>query len=137
MTLEFLFHPERASRLIEQKSLDAKNLGLEEVIDQTIANTINKENKDPYIAEVQNAINYRVLYYMMNLAASNKVNSQVNAICNYKLKELKQNLTTKKGVFASEMIKRIDNFNAHPEQFKVIHVADIPDGSPIGMDCFY
>tara|TARA_R110000868_G_scaffold181681_3_gene422625 strand:+ start:2884 stop:5280 length:2397 start_codon:yes stop_codon:yes gene_type:complete len=137
MTLEFLLHPERASRLIEQKSLDPKNLGLADVIDQTISNTINKESKDAYIGEVQNAINYRVLYYIMNLAASDHVNSQVNAICNYKLKELKQNLMTKKGVSAFEMIKRIDDFNAHPEQFKTIPVATIPDGSPIGMDCFY
>lgn len=135
MTLAFLFHPERASRLIEQKSVDAKNLGLEEVMDQTISNTIDKENKDAYMREVQNAINYRVLYYIMNLAASDKVTAQVNAICNYKLKELKQKLIAKNDMAAVEMVKRIDDFNAHPEQFKVIPVATIPDGSPIGMDC--
>ena len=116
--------------------MDDKNIGLEEVIDLTLSRTIYKESKDNYISEVQNAINYRVLYYIMNLAANNQVNVQVNAICNYKLKELRQNLNTKKGFFAAEIVKRIDNFNAHPELFKPIVVATIPDGSPIGMDCF-
>ena len=137
MTLEFLFHPERASRLIAQKSLDSKNIGLEEVVSEVIANTIQRQHKDDYINEVQKAINYRVLYYIMNLAVSDKVYAQVNAIANYKLKELKQNLASEKGVFATEIIKRIDDFYTHPEQYKLIPVSTIPDGSPIGMDCFY
>tara|TARA_R110000868_G_scaffold4211_13_gene26701 strand:- start:106428 stop:108827 length:2400 start_codon:yes stop_codon:yes gene_type:complete len=137
MTLEFLFHPERASRLIAQKSLDSKNIGLEEVVTAVIVNTIDKQHKDEYINEVQKAINYRVLYYIMNLAVSDKVYAQVNAIANYKLKELKQNLASEKGVFATEIIKRIEDFYTHPEQFKLIPVSTIPDGSPIGMDCFY
>ncbi len=36
MTLSFLLHPERASRLIQQKSVDPNNLGLEEVLDAVV-----------------------------------------------------------------------------------------------------
>lgn len=138
MTLDFLLHPERASRLVLQKSLDDKNLGLENVIDKVIANTIfRKENKDNYINEVQRAINYRTLHHVMNLAAQREVISQVSAIANFKLNELKKKLQTKTDLFSFEAVKRIQEFQEHPEKFEVIPVATIPDGSPIGMDCFH
>lgn len=136
MTLELLLHPERASRLIQQKSLDAKQIGLEDVLDELIKNTISKSNKDTYINEVQQNINFRVLFHIMNLAAHNKVHPQVNALANNKLRSLKITLlTASKDVMNTEIIHRIDNFYAHPELFKVIPTPVIPDGSPIGMDC--
>ena len=136
MTLEFLLHPERASLLIEQKSLDDKNLGLIELIDALLSNTIYKSHKNSYLTEVQNAINYRVIYYLMNLARNEKVHGQVNAIANYKLNELKLKLLPKNDIFSFEVVKRINEFQEHPENFKLIPAATIPDGSPIGMDCF-
>jgi len=138
MTLGFLLHPERASRLIQQKALDMNNLGLEEVLDQVISNTIMKGQKDDYLNEVQNNINFRVLFHLMNLAAHDKVHPQVNAIANTDLISLRTKLASgKMGVSAMEMVRRIDNFNAYPEKFKVIATPKLPDGSPIGMDCFH
>ncbi len=135
MTLALLLHPERASRLIQQKSVDAQHLGLDEVLDQLLQNTIEKKHKNPYLAEVQQNINFRVLFHIMNLAASDKVHPQVNAVANLKLRNLKSLLLNRKTVVAQEMIRRIDNFYNHPELFKVPSVPTIPDGSPIGMDC--
>ncbi|MDP5229618.1 MAG: zinc-dependent metalloprotease [Cellulophaga sp.] len=138
MTLDFLLHSERASRLILQKSLDDKNLSLENVIDKVIANTINREtNKDNYLNEVQRAINYRALHHLMNLAAQDKVLSQVNVIANFKLNELKKSLMPKSDLFSFEAVKRIEEFQQYPEKFMVIPAATIPDGSPIGMGCFH
>ncbi len=138
MTLEFLLHPERASRLIQQKALDSKNLGLEEVLNELLDNTLKKQHKDSYLAEVQSNVNFRVLFHLMNLAASETVHPQVNAIANQKLKNLKSSLLTDaKDAEAVEMVRRIDKFYEHPEQFKVIPAPKIPDGSPIGMDCFH
>lgn len=135
MTLGLVLHPERASRLIQQKSLDAKQIGLEEVLEEILKNTIAKDHKDPYLKEVQQNINFRVVFHIMNLAAHDKVHPQVNAIANQKLGNLKTNLFNNKGAMAQEMIRRIDAFYAHPELFKIIPAATIPDGSPIGMDC--
>ncbi|MGB5553736.1 MAG: zinc-dependent metalloprotease [Flavobacteriaceae bacterium] len=138
MTLEFLLHPERASRLIQQKALEPKNLGLEEVIDQLLSATVQKSGKDAYLNQAQNSINFRVLFHIMNLAASDAVHPQVNAIANHKLRALKTNLLVGgKDQIAVEMLRRIDNFYEHPEQFKVVSAPKIPDGSPIGMDCFH
>ncbi|WP_165749590.1 zinc-dependent metalloprotease [Cellulophaga sp. Z1A5H] len=136
LTLEFLLHPERASKLIAQKSLDDKNLGLEDVLDQVINATFNTTNSDAYLTEVQKAINYRVLYYLMNLAANHEVHGQVNAIARLKLNDLKRRYEKGSDAFSFEIANRIIQFQEHPEIFKGIPVAEIPDGSPIGMDCY-
>ena len=136
MTLELLLHPERASRLIQQKALDPDNVGLFDVLDALINSTINKQHKDRYFTEVQQSINFRVLYQIMNLAAQDKVHPQVNAIAHQKLKALKNELMAKSDVYAQDMIRRINDFNKAPGKFKLIDAPKIPDGSPIGMDCF-
>jgi hypothetical protein len=137
MTLSFLMNPERASRLIQQKALDPKNLGLDELLDAVVDNTIKKQHKDSYYTEVQNNINFRVLFHLMNLAARDDVHPQVNAIANKKLKSLTLGDMTafSTDAYKIEMLRRIDNFYKHPELFKVIPAPKIPDGSPIGMDC--
>ena len=135
MTLGLLLHPERTSRLIQQKALMPNNLSLSDVLNAVVAATINKKHKDDYISEVQQNINYRVLYHLMNLAAHDKVHPQVNAYANLKLKELRGQLMLKSDVNGPEMVRRIDKFMKAPEKFEIIQVPTIPAGSPIGMDC--
>jgi hypothetical protein len=136
MTLELLLHPERASRLIQQKSMDKGQMGLKDVLQKTIQGTFDLSHRDAYHQEVQNTINFRVLYHIMNLAAHDKVHPQVNAIANQTLSELKtQLLSNGKNAISTEMVKRIDAFTKKPSDFKLIPVSKIPDGSPIGMDC--
>ena len=138
MTLTFLLHPERASRLIQQKALQPNNLGLSEVLDAVVEQTIRRSNKDAYLNEVQTNINFRVLFHLMNLAASDKTHPQVNAIAYEKLNNLKSSLLSNgKSATSTEMIRRIDRFMEEPEKFEVLPVAKIPDGSPIGTGCFH
>ncbi len=138
MTLGLLLHPERASRLIQQKAINTKNIGLEEVLEFVVANTIMRNEKDPYLNEVQTNINFRVLFHLMNLAAHKEVHPQVNAIANVKLKSLKSKLISgKMEISAMEMVRRINDFEKHPDKFKVIPTPKLPDGSPIGMACFH
>ncbi|GMN08734.1 zinc-dependent metalloprotease [Croceitalea sp. MTPC9] len=138
MTLGLLLHPERASRLIQQKATDSDNLGLQEVLDELVKKTINKSVKDSYINEVQQNINFRVLFHLMNLASHKDVHPQVNAIANQTIRELSRKIGSAalNNPIKAEMVRRINTFYAHPEQFKVIAAPKIPDGSPIGMACF-
>jgi hypothetical protein len=137
MTLGLLLHPERASRLIQQKALHPNNIGLSEVFDELMEQTIQRSIKDGYLNEVQTNINFRVLFHLMNLAANDNVHPQVNAIAYDKLKNLKSTLfSSGKNVVAAEMVRRIDRFMEEPEKFEVLPAAKIPDGSPIGMACF-
>lgn len=138
MTLGLLLHPERASRLIQQKATNPSNLGLGDVLNSLTLNTIQKTNKDSYLTEVQNNINFRVLFHLMNLAAHDKVHPQVNAIANKAIGDLKSSLfTSGKNATAMEMVRRINAFNAHPDKFEVTVAPKLPDGSPIGMGCFH
>ncbi|MEX0313923.1 MAG: zinc-dependent metalloprotease [Allomuricauda sp.] len=138
MTLGLLLHPERASRLIQQKSLDKDQLDLLQVLEKLIANTIEENHKDSYLDEVQQTINFRVLYHIMNLAAHKEVHPQVNAIAYETLKALKVSLLSNgRSPNAVEMVRRIDTFTKAPDNFKVISAPKIPDGSPIGMGCFH
>ncbi len=137
MTLSFLLHQQRASRLIQQKSLDAKALGLADVMDELVANTIFKQNKNSYYNTIQQNINFRVINHIMNLAAHKGVHPQVNAIAFAQLDKIKSKLLTNKSTeryIAKEMIRRITAFD--PATFKTTTVAKIPNGSPIGMACF-
>jgi hypothetical protein len=137
MTLGLLLHPERASRLIQQTSLDPRQLGLQDVLEKTVEETIYKEERDSYLSEVQQIINYRVLFHIMNLAQHEKVHPQVNALAHEQLKKVRASLLKSKASAADvEMVRRIDRFYSEPDEFKVIPSPKIPDGSPIGMDCF-
>ncbi len=141
MTLGLLLHPERASRLIQQKSLDPRQLGLSEVIDMLIKNTFENSKSDDYLNEVQQSINFRALFHIMNLAAHDGVHPQVNAIANAQLQKLAlRNITSAlpsndRDPYKAEIARRISDFYKFPEQFKVIAAPKIPDGSPIGMAC--
>ncbi|MEZ2414135.1 zinc-dependent metalloprotease [Muriicola sp. E247] len=135
MSLSLLFHPERASRLIQQKGLESSQLGLDELFQSVIDETINKTHKDGYLNTVQKSINYRVLMHLMNLAAHEDVHPQVNALANASLTELQMRLRSSSDPDAREMVRRITFFNENRDDFKVISSPEIPDGSPIGMAC--
>ncbi len=135
MTLYFLLHPERAARLVQQKSLDSKQLGLEEVCNELIANTLEKKHKDAYVNEVQHTINFRVMDHLMNLAVNPNTAPKVNAVASASLVKIKNSVIQSADPVAKEMQRRIEYFLKNPTKYKSIEVKQIPDGSPIGMDC--
>lgn len=138
MTLSLLLHPERASRLIQQKATNPKNIGLQDVLDQVVSNTLTASQKEAYLSEVQTSINFRVLFHLMNLAAHKNVHPQVNAITNKKLDDLKSALMIYGGnANNAEIVRRINAFMKNPDKFKVVPSPKLPDGSPIGMGCFH
>lgn len=132
MTLGLLLHPQRANRLVQQKAVDQSNLGLEEVLDELVEQTIESQPLSDYHSEVQNSINFNVLKHLMNLSASDKSIPQVKALVNAKLKALQQNLLKDDTAIHREMDYRIEQFMNKPEKFEVLPSPKIPDGSPIG-----
>ena len=139
MTLNLLLNPQRASRLIAHKSLNKRQLGLEEVLDELIVKTIRKTHKDWYHQELQNVINSNVLKQLFYLAANRNQYEQVNAIVLFKLDEIKSILQKKEVVGVQKiydlaMIKRIAGFVKNPTKLEKAAVLKIPDGSPIGSN---
>ena len=139
MSLELLFHPQRAARLVLHKSLDKSQLGLEEMIDEVIKNTFKKSHKDAYYQELQNVVNMQVLNQLFYLAANKNTYKQVTAIVNSKLDEISSILRSKRSkgaqlMYDKELDKSIIAFKKNPSIFKRAKSPKIPDGSPIGMD---
>ena len=136
MTLKLLLHPQRANRLIQQKSLDNNQLGLDEVL-QTLTNESFKIiQKDPYLNEVQQMINQNVLKYIMNLSVNDNAYFQVNAIANKAIQTIFEGLDNT--TYSNQYKLLIKRFNKEPEEFKLNSSPNIPDGSPIGSDiCSY
>ncbi|MCI2227933.1 zinc-dependent metalloprotease [Polaribacter sp. MSW13] len=142
MTLNLLLNPQRASRLIVHKSLNKRQLGLEELLDELIAKTLKKSHKDNYYQELQNVINSKVLEQLFYLASYKNQYKQVNAIVLSKLGDIKLILQNKKSIgvqkiYDNSMIKMIDDFEKNPMKFTKKGAPKIPDGSPIGTDYKY
>ena len=138
MSLRLLLHPERAARLVQQHSLNNDLPGLEQVFDNLIDNTFGKSHPDPYLQEVQNAINYNVLQHLMNLASHKDATPAVKAGAFSKITNLQAWLLDKKqrsrnNALHQQFSREITQFLKDPSQFTALPVAPpIPDGAPIG-----
>lgn len=139
MTLELLLHPQRVSRLIAHKSLDDSQLDFEELLDELIAISFKKTYKDSYYQELQNIINMAVLKQLFYLSSNKNQYPQVNAIVDFKLKEIKLYLKDGKSkglqkMYDKAMIEMMSSFQKNPTSFKRQNSPKIPDGSPIGTN---
>jgi len=137
MPIAMLLNPQRAARLVQQKSKEVHQLGLSETLDVLINNTFKKNQTDNYKAELQNTINYVALKYLFNLAANTSTYPQVNAIAFYKLNQLASYLKSQKAqgvqlMYNANMRAKIYRFMEEPSEFKLVKAPKIPDGSPIG-----
>lgn len=133
LSLSLLLHPERMARLVQQKALDKKQLGPQEVLGQLISETIKKSHRDDYLNEVQQAVNYQVLLHLIKLAENESATAKVKAFANAQIDELKNWLSNKDEVLHREMFREIENYRENPGEYKTkLNVPKIPDGSPIG-----
>jgi len=129
-------HPQRANRMIQQKSLDANQLGLEDMLSTLINNTYRKKHNDADLDEVQQMVNMNLLQQIMNLAVNDNAFMQVNAIANKAIQTITASLDN--SAYAMQYKRLIDRFNEAPNEFKIQDAPGIPDGSPIGSDiCNY
>jgi hypothetical protein len=138
-TLQFLFNPERASRLVEFHARDAKNPGLEELIDSIIAATWKFAREPGYLGEISRVVDYSVLYDLMALASSDHAAPQARAIAVLKLEELRGWATNAQSGKNSEELAhlyfaatQIAQFQKDPKIIPLPAPAQPPDGPPIG-----
>jgi hypothetical protein len=141
-TLQFLFNPERAARLVEFHARNAENPSLEEVLDAILAATWKAPHGSGYTAEIARAIDRVALYNLMTLNANERASDQVRAIAALKLEELRAWLKANPGSAKDEegrahfffATSQIVQFQKDPKLINVTVPADPPDGAPIGDD---
>ena len=132
MTLGLLLHPERANRLVQQKSLDTKQLGLQDMLETLVRETVLVSEKNVYANEVQTTINYNVIKHLLNLYVHPNAIPQTKATVKFVLQTVVMPSLNQGNLNHMNMKDQIEKTFAKPETFKVIPSPTIPDGSPIG-----
>ncbi len=143
MTLKFLFHPQRAERLIQQQFRDGTLPGLGEMSNQLIRATWKTAYPEGLDKEIKTIVEKRILYHLMDLAINDQSSESTEAIALQTLEGLVKWMRTKAKYEKDEFIKahyshslsQYEKFESEPEKFKIPDTLSPPDGSPIGMDC--
>jgi hypothetical protein len=139
MTLSFLFHPERASRMVQQKALQPDLPGLTEVMDRVVENVFGIRFRDGYAAEVNRAVERVLVDRLMRLAAQAPM-AQVRAEATMGLRALRQRVMegggsteTPQAAHYSLLCEDIRRFLERPHQpISSPAAPGAPPGSPIG-----
>ena len=132
MTLAFLLNPERANRIVAQHAWDDALPSFESVLDALMEQTLYKNTKDIYAAEVQRTINYRVLEHLKKLSVAKDAIPQVKAATFAKFLDLSSKLAMSKDANDRFIALELGRFMEDPEEYETIPAPQIPDGSPIG-----
>ncbi|MFT5860268.1 MAG: hypothetical protein ACI865_002377 [Flavobacteriaceae bacterium] len=136
-SISILLNAERAARLITQKSLDDKQLGLGEVINDLFDKSLNQAHELNYHSEIQESINRVVLSELMKLARNDHALAQIRDVVDSKLLQHLSRLkkTKKRTIYEEGRIRLIEAYFKNPESIQEIDSPNIPDGSPIGSAC--
>lgn len=137
-TIALLLHPERAARLVLHAARDSGQPGLEEVIRQLMAATLQAAPREGMEGEIQRTVNGVLLYRLMVLAHSPASTEQVKAIAWAKLKEARSILESASGGSANWQAhrqwaaSRIQRFQEDPKEIALPRPRPLPPGQPIG-----
>jgi Met-zincin/Domain of unknown function (DUF5117) len=146
-TLQFLFNPERAARLVEFHARNSENPGLDEVIESVLNATWKSPHPKGYNGEIANVVDEVVLYDLMALAANEHETDQVRAIAWFALKQLRAWLSSPSELqkampldaHALYAVRQIELFEKDPKHISLTPPVEPPDGPPIGsmgtLDC--
>lgn len=137
LTLEVLFDPQRAARLVEYHAR-ADTPALEEVIDAALVASRSPEapSRNAHLAlrtEVQSAVYARTVEALLALAANPKSSGAVRAIAYAKLDKIKRHGDPKSQLDVY-LARRIQQLQSDPAKFIVQKPIEAPPGMPIGDD---
>jgi Met-zincin/Domain of unknown function (DUF5117) len=153
LTLQFLFNPERAARLLEFHARDAQYPGFGEVLAAVVDATWKSPHGAGYNAEIADSVDNVVLYDLMAFSANERATERSRAIAAVALDQLKNFLNVQeenraKGMDQSRLlsyshafyaIQQIEQFQKDPKRMDFTVPVEAPDGPPIGgsasLDC--
>lgn len=136
--MSFIFHPQRATRLVQQKALDPNQLGLMDVI-EIINNAVNAVDSDNgYYHELNRVVIDQFTSALMNLASNSQASSSARAVAMNQLIEWSNYEPNESDplqqAFMLVQVHKINQFLEEPMDFQPIPALSPPDGSPIGSD---
>ncbi|MFT6055522.1 MAG: hypothetical protein ACI905_002554 [Roseivirga sp.] len=134
-TMSFIFDPQRATRLVQQKAMDDGQLGLTDVIDElkTVAFQMNYQG---YEGELQKVVADRLVNQLMELSMSSQASASTQMETMTNLRAIKDQYANAFG-FNKELSIKIGRFLQNPKEVDQVNALAPPAGSPIGMDAQY
>ena len=136
--MSFIFNPQRATRLVQQKALDPNQIGLIEVI-ESINNSINTSKSDnSYYNELNRAVIDQFTTALMRLAVNTQASSSARAVAmnqliEWSIYEPSEDDAMQQAFMVAQVFK-INQFLEEPMALTPISALTPPDGSPIGTD---
>jgi hypothetical protein len=141
-SLQFLFDPQRAARLVEFHARNSENPTLKEIFDAILAATWKAPHGDGYPQQITIVVDNVVLFDMMSLAANEQASDEVRAIASLELHQLKDWLTSQQNAQQGTdfpehahffyAAQQIEQFEKDPKHITVPPPPPPPDGPPIG-----
>jgi hypothetical protein len=138
MTLELLFNPERANRLVQYHAQQPAEPSLQDVIEATLTSTKVPTGAPGLELEVKRAVDNQIVEALLGLAADKGDSAETKAIARYELKQLRAKLTQDAGTDVEDRalrameVARIDAFFRDPAKFVPAKPVAVPPGMPIG-----
>ena len=140
LTSRVLFHPARATRLVEYHARDNNQPGLDKVLKKIVQGTINRSSPKGLAGEVKRNIDFIVLDHLMTLSINKEASPGVNSIAMQSVTLLNEQLKRSRGktsrdkAHLSMLHRKINVFLDEPNKFDPIKVPAAPPGSPIGSE---
>ncbi|SHN30864.1 protein of unknown function [Cyclobacterium lianum] len=138
--LSLIFHPERASRLISQKAMDPRQIGLDEMIDLVLEATWMAPAQSGYAAEIKRSVEKLVLQHLMQLGSNSGTAAQVRAVALMKASALNDWIKSQDTADFSQKahymycMDQINHFKENPDkEMMLLQPLPAPDGAPIGQ----
>jgi len=138
-TLQFLFNPARAARLVEFHARSASNPSLEEVLDAVLMTTWKAPRGADYVGAIARAVDDVALYDLLALATNDAASPEVRAIAGFKAHQLKAWLGgaaagagEDEQAHRAQAIRQIEQFEREPKKLELAAPSEPPDGPPIG-----
>jgi hypothetical protein len=137
ITVDDVFDPTRAARLVEQHARDASLPGLGEVIDTILSFTAHYRPTNGYQAEIRRAVERVEVDGLMRLAASAQM-PQVRAIAILRLARMRDAAKAWSGSDDADsahyalLARDVTHFLEHPDQAVPSTGVEPPPGAPIG-----
>ncbi|MEQ9305861.1 MAG: zinc-dependent metalloprotease, partial [Marinoscillum sp.] len=141
MTLGMVFHPQRIERVIQQNLKNPSLPGWNELMKSIYSVAWNGKYSNGLDKEIKMVVEKRVIYHLMNLAASKSSSEMVKAVAFHELSNIVNGIKalTTSDLLVSAHYRHVlliyEQFKKEPGDFKIPEAQSPPDGSPIGMDC--
>ncbi len=134
LTLQVLFNPQRASRLIEYHARNPQEPSLADVIQAALAAARDDHPAADLNRSVEVAVRGRIIESLLALAANSQASTEARAVTLNRIVAIRKADTDSPEPYIQAEAARIDEFLRDPAKFTPAKPIEAPPGMPIGDD---